>query len=115
MNKKAGRLFVLARDKHTCQYCLKQPETLTLDHVLPKSQGGMRRRDNLVACCWDCNDTRRDMELTQWCEVVGGMTGQKCQDILDRVSRQLRVSVEFEKEGISSKEQLKRVGAIGCR
>lgn len=112
MNKKAGRLFVLARDKHTCQYCLKHTETLTLDHVIPKSKGGMRRRDNLVACCWDCNDKRRDMELELWCEVVGELTGQKCQDILDRITRQLSVSIEYEKQGLSSKEQLKRVGAI---
>jgi hypothetical protein len=112
MNKKAARLFIVARDNYTCQYCLQQPETLTLDHVCPKSQGGMNRRDNLVACCWKCNDTRRDTEIVKWCEQVAYLTGQKAEDILDRIKKQLSVSGEFEKEGLSTKEQLKRVGAI---
>jgi 5-methylcytosine-specific restriction endonuclease McrA len=48
---------VLARDKWTCQYCLKKfhPDKLTLDHVLPKSRGGPTTWENIVACCDECN------------------------------------------------------------
>ncbi len=33
---------------------------LTLDHVIPRSQGGSDRPDNLVTACWDCNSARQD-------------------------------------------------------
>ncbi len=112
MHKRARRAFILARDRHTCQYCLAQPEALTLDHVVPKSVGGLDRRDNLVACCENCNDSRRDMEFTEWCGVVAGLTGQNVGDILGRIKRQLDVSGEYQKEGLSSKEQMKRIKGI---
>ena len=108
MNAKARRLFVLARDKHTCQYCLKRPETLTLDHVIPKSHGGMNRKDNLVACCWDCNDKRRNMELAEWCGQVACRTNQTKIEILVRILRQISINYDH----LTTKEQLKMVGAI---
>ncbi len=112
MNEKVRRLFVFARDKNTCQYCLKQSGSLTLEHVVPKSQGGTNRRDNLIVCCYDCNYSRQTMEFTEWCAVVAGLTGQNVGDILDRIRRQLAVSGEFERQGLGSKEQMKRVKGI---
>jgi 5-methylcytosine-specific restriction endonuclease McrA len=55
--KALSRKNILLRDHNTCQYCGKQlsPAELTLDHVLPRAQGGESTWDNLVACCRGCN------------------------------------------------------------
>jgi hypothetical protein len=52
-----SRNAVLLRDEFTCQYCARvTPSTeLTLDHILPKSQGGKTSWLNVVASCKECN------------------------------------------------------------
>lgn len=49
------RRNVLERDRHTCQYCGYKGDSLTLDHVLPRSRGGQDNWNNLVAACVSCN------------------------------------------------------------
>lgn len=52
-----NRFNVYARDRNTCQYCgvrLGRPE-LTLDHVIPRSQGGRSTWENIVCSCQPCN------------------------------------------------------------
>lgn len=48
------RRSVFARDKHTCAYC-NAKESLTVDHILPSSRGGIDEWENLVTCCLKCN------------------------------------------------------------
>lgn len=45
------------RDDSTCQYCGKVLAThqYTMDHVLPRSQGGISSWTNLCICCQKCN------------------------------------------------------------
>lgn len=52
-----SRQNVFLRDNHICQYCgVPQPKTrLNLDHVIPRSRGGMTNWENVVCCCLDCN------------------------------------------------------------
>lgn len=52
-----SRRGVLARDQETCQYCGEQPgrHNLTIDHVVPRSQGGLTVWDNVVTACQECN------------------------------------------------------------
>jgi 5-methylcytosine-specific restriction endonuclease McrA len=52
-----SRRAVLARDRETCQYCGAQPGRahLTIDHVLPRAQGGTTTCENVVAACAVCN------------------------------------------------------------
>jgi 5-methylcytosine-specific restriction endonuclease McrA len=52
-----SRPLVLARDGEACQYCGRQPgrAQLTLDHVVPRAQGGLSTWENLVAACRPCN------------------------------------------------------------
>ena len=52
-----SRRGVLARDRETCQYCGTQPGRahLTIDHVLPRAQGGTTAWENVVAACAACN------------------------------------------------------------
>jgi len=52
-----SRRAVFARDRETCQYCGQQPgrANLTMDHVIPRSQGGQTTWENVVTACRDCN------------------------------------------------------------
>ncbi len=52
-----SRRGVFARDGYTCQYCGSQPgkSLLTIDHVVPRSQGGEKSWENLVTACAPCN------------------------------------------------------------
>ena len=52
-----SRKNLYARDGYRCQYCGEEfaAKDLTLDHVMPKSQGGQSRWENLVAACGACN------------------------------------------------------------
>jgi 5-methylcytosine-specific restriction endonuclease McrA len=45
----------LHRDAHTCQYCRKSGEDMTLDHVIPRSRGGQDTWENIVVACVRCN------------------------------------------------------------
>jgi 5-methylcytosine-specific restriction endonuclease McrA len=52
-----SRRTVMARDNYTCQYCgarLSKAQ-LTIDHVLPRSRGGVSRWENVVTACGPCN------------------------------------------------------------
>jgi len=52
-----SRKNVLLRDRHICQYCGKEfpANMLTMDHVIPISQGGKTEWENLVTACKACN------------------------------------------------------------
>ena len=57
-----SRKNILLRDRNTCQFCgrgLRSSE-LTLDHVMPRSRGGRSSWENLVACCYQCNNHKGD-------------------------------------------------------
>lgn len=49
------RRNILHRDGHACQYCGYTGEDLTLDHVIPRSRGGMDTWENMVTACVRCN------------------------------------------------------------
>jgi 5-methylcytosine-specific restriction endonuclease McrA len=62
-----SRRNVFKRDKMTCQYCGKQPgsEELTIDHVVPRAQGGLSTWTNCVLACIDCNSKKADRTPAQ--------------------------------------------------
>jgi len=55
-----NRKNVLFRDNYKCQYCggFFNSSCLTLDHVIPKSRGGINSWSNLVAACISCNQKK---------------------------------------------------------
>ena len=57
---KFTRENVFRRDDYICQYCCESFEIaeLNLDHVVPKSQGGMHTWENVVASCRRCNSKK---------------------------------------------------------
>ena len=62
-----SRRNIFRRDHFTCQYCHRQPgsEELTIDHVIPRSQGGTSTWENCVLACIDCNSRKADRTPTQ--------------------------------------------------
>ena len=54
-----SRKNILRRDGYRCQYCNRR-DSLTVDHVLPKSRGGKDHWTNLVAACISCNNRKGD-------------------------------------------------------
>jgi len=52
------RRGVLRRDSQRCAYCGNS--AATIDHVQPKSRGGQDTWENLVACCFKCNNVKGD-------------------------------------------------------
>jgi len=54
---KFNRRNIFARDNNQCQYCGRKFPTseLSLDHVIPRSQGGQNVWDNIVCACVSCN------------------------------------------------------------
>lgn len=57
--RKITRRAVFARDDWTCQYCGVRAN-LTVDHVIPRSKGGLSNWENIVASCAPCNRRKAD-------------------------------------------------------
>jgi 5-methylcytosine-specific restriction endonuclease McrA len=57
-----SRKNILLRDRNTCQFCggSFSAAELTLDHVVPRSRGSHSSWENLVACCYQCNNRKGD-------------------------------------------------------
>ena len=54
---KFNRRNIFLRDENRCQYCGHKFPThqLSLDHVIPRSQGGLTNWENIVCACLKCN------------------------------------------------------------
>jgi len=57
MASRKVRFDVFNRDGFKCQYCGQSPPAvlLELDHIIPKSKGGLDSIDNYATACFDCN------------------------------------------------------------
>lgn len=51
-----------------CYYCEKsiKKAEITMDHIVPVSQGGFSTKGNVVASCKQCNTLKRDMTAVEW-------------------------------------------------
>ena len=49
------RKNLLQRDNHSCQYCDYKGEKLSIDHVIPRSRGGLDNWENVTTACFSCN------------------------------------------------------------
>ncbi|MFD0715266.1 HNH endonuclease [Paenibacillus sp. GCM10027626] len=52
------RIFILQRDNYQCRYCGCFGDTI--DHVIPKSKGGLTSPVNCVCACAECNLKKAD-------------------------------------------------------
>ena len=58
-----SRRTVLQRDGHRCAYCAGPADTV--DHVHPRSRGGLHQWTNVVAACSRCNHRKADRLLSE--------------------------------------------------
>ena len=49
---------------HSCIYCGKSSESI--DHVLPRSRGGLSITENCVPACLSCNGSKTDNDAFEW-------------------------------------------------
>ena len=71
--RKDKRLAVYLRDGLACAFCggtIEDGCVLTLDHLVPRSQGGTHNEKNLVTCCRRCNSARGDRDLVAFAASV---------------------------------------------
>jgi 5-methylcytosine-specific restriction endonuclease McrA len=54
------RKNILRRDSYKCSYCGRGDLPLTIDHVIPRAQGGSDSWENLVTACTFCNNKKGD-------------------------------------------------------
>ncbi len=52
--RRLSRRAVLARDGFRCQYC-GSTRHLTIDHIIPRSRGGLTCWENVITSCAPCN------------------------------------------------------------
>lgn len=75
--KRLGRVarLIAARDGHACVYCAataaSSGSALHLDHLTPRSAGGLDVATNLVVACRSCNCARQALPLATWCRSIG--------------------------------------------
>ena len=64
---KLTRRNIFHRDDNTCQYCGKNlpSKLLNIDHITPKSRGGITSWTNVVVSCIRCNTKKANKTLQQ--------------------------------------------------
>lgn len=81
--------FVLRRDKQICYYCKERGNTI--DHVIPRSRGGLDTTLNWVCACYDCNQIKADIPPQEFLQRIrnGTLNLQK--------EKQIRKNKRYEK------------------
>ena len=61
------RKTIYKRDEYKCQYCGQKPSTeeLSIDHVIPRSHGGLTTWENCVLACVKCNTKKANRNPLQ--------------------------------------------------
>lgn len=85
MDRKRFKKYIKNRDNHTCFYCGEHGETL--DHVVPRAEGGIFTLKNTVCACHDCNNGRKDSDIDEY---FGEGTMRKLQAYLTKVEGVVR-------------------------
>ena len=60
---KFSRRGIMVRDGYICVYCRNRADTI--DHVIPRMDGGISSYDNCVAACTSCNRKKGHKSLRQ--------------------------------------------------
>jgi len=87
-----SRHNILQRDLYTCRYCGDDESRVTIDHVWPRSRGGLTTFDNCVAACERCQAQKRDRPLS---ELMHSVTWN------DRPFRLIHVPTEVRQLGLA--------------
>ena len=55
-----------------CYYCQSplNAASATMDHIVPISRGGTSTKGNVVPCCKDCNNKKKDLTPVEWTQYL---------------------------------------------
>ena len=55
-------------DKGFCHYCGRSvpPKELTMDHIVAIARGGKTTKGNVVPCCKECNNQKKQLLPMEW-------------------------------------------------
>lgn len=58
-----------------CFYCKCSIDeySATIDHLNPKSRGGILSKNNKVPCCGDCNKLKGSMDIVEFSRALNGL------------------------------------------
>lgn len=84
------RISLYLRDGLCCVYCenaIEDGARLTLDHLVPHSQGGNNKPENLVTCCHKCNSSRGNRDWREFAAKVADYLNHNvtAQQIIDHI------------------------------
>lgn len=79
--KREWRKMIKSKWGNRCAYC-GSTENLTIDHVIPRSKGGIDSATNVVCCCFDCNQNKGYTPWEEWYEKQEFFTQERKNDIL---------------------------------
>ena len=63
--KRLWRRKIKEKWDYECAYCGSE-KNLTMDHVVPRSKGGVDFTKNVVCCCHDCNQSKSHTPWEDW-------------------------------------------------
>lgn len=96
------RFAVLARNNFRCVYCgqdlLSDFDSLfgaSVDHVKPRTHGGLDHRDNLVACCRTCNQLKGDADCDSVSQAREIIQQKRAEFLAGFIGRANEAGVEF--------------------
>lgn len=95
---KQKKFLILDKTHGRCAYCGRKItlETMTLDHIVPKSKGKNNDYTNLFASCQQCNTLKGDRTIKQYKTLVSKIT--------QVYGNGRPVKFYYEKNGLSSKK-----------
>jgi hypothetical protein len=63
--RRKWRQSIKEKWNHQCAYCGSK-ESLTLDHIVPRTKGGSDRVTNVLCCCKKCNHSKGHQKWYDW-------------------------------------------------
>ena len=67
VTRRSARDQILLAWDYRCAYCGEElGNRPTIDHIVPKAQGGPTVPSNLVACCLACNASKGHQPWREW-------------------------------------------------
>jgi len=66
--------------KGVCHWCGRRfaAAELTMDHIVPIARGGLSTKGNVVTCCKECNNRKKQLLPMEWeAYLEGWRVGQK--------------------------------------
>lgn len=85
----------LPYDNDRCAYCgdpFSKWKPRTVEHVMPKSQGGIRSKKNKIIVCIQCNQLKGDMTINQFLQALK-MSSAQAKESYERTAYRINKTI----------------------